>query len=464
MGLSASQARLLTITSRKSDCEFQSMRLSHEKLTISRDMSLLSNEYQNSLDQTKLMYDYYGDTSNREQLSYNLLMSPSAMNNYMPITITNSSNRVILDKKLASAARTAGIPQEGLGCTPSTLVREKFVEGLLANNVIDKSLAAKINSCPYNPGAGLGSDAATRTEVVNVTLEDVYKSIRETCHENYTPSSNYSRWFDQSKSDGDYEIHIKAYTSPSLYNSQITNKTESTTGGAYDYMNLGNLLNLNSSEQQFYIGSEGVRSEQTPITSVGMMQHYLTDDGGFVDWLKTQFGNALITEDARTSGAINYAAKELKELLTAGESIKCMTDWYDRGTDRDGDNRDEDTEYGRNEIHNAVDPVSTVIASVNGREYEELGTMANTNHIGFVITAGNKGSDDDGNDHSTAAINLNNLAKSFLTFYANFMCGLDKITYDVHKGVAHESRLVTTDNAFNYDVNQTVVLLSLIHI
>lgn len=100
---------------------------------------MLSNEYQNSLDQTKLMYDYYGDTSNREQLSYNLLMTPSAMNNYMPITITNSSNRVILDKKLASAARTAGIPQEGLGCTPSTLMREKFVEGLLANNVIDKS-------------------------------------------------------------------------------------------------------------------------------------------------------------------------------------------------------------------------------------------------------------------------------------------------------------------------------------
>ena len=31
MGLAAGQARLLTITGRKSDCEFESMRLSHQK-------------------------------------------------------------------------------------------------------------------------------------------------------------------------------------------------------------------------------------------------------------------------------------------------------------------------------------------------------------------------------------------------------------------------------------------------
>ena len=53
MGLAAGQARLLSITSRKSDCEFQSMRLSHEKISISRALSDLSNEYENSLNQSK---------------------------------------------------------------------------------------------------------------------------------------------------------------------------------------------------------------------------------------------------------------------------------------------------------------------------------------------------------------------------------------------------------------------------
>ena len=131
MGLSASQARLLSITARKSDCEFQSMQLSHEKLSISRDLALLSNQYQASLNQTKLMYDYYGTGTSMEQMNYNTLMSPSSLNDFRPITMTNSLNRVILDSRLASAAREAGIPQEGLGCSPSSDVRNKFAEGLM---------------------------------------------------------------------------------------------------------------------------------------------------------------------------------------------------------------------------------------------------------------------------------------------------------------------------------------------
>ena len=60
MGLAAGQARLLSITARKSDCEYQSMRLSHQKIALSRQLADLSNEYENSLNQTKLVYDYYG--------------------------------------------------------------------------------------------------------------------------------------------------------------------------------------------------------------------------------------------------------------------------------------------------------------------------------------------------------------------------------------------------------------------
>lgn len=277
MGLAASQARLLTITSRKSDCEFQSMRLSHEKLSISRDLALLSNEYQNSIDQTKLMYDFYGDTTNREQLNYNILMTPSALNNYLPITITNSSNRVVLDQSLAKAARAAGIPQEGLGCTPSSCVREEFVKGLLNNKIIDKSLADKINSCPYNYGIGLGDDANTRTEVVNITLDDVKNSIRETCQTAYTAQSNYRREFSDSNDDRGF-IEVNAFTSPTVYNKNVTNRTSGTSGGAYESMTLANLMNLNGSDQQYFIGLGSVRSEQTPITAIGAMQHYLTDN------------------------------------------------------------------------------------------------------------------------------------------------------------------------------------------
>ena len=82
MGLAASQARLLTITARKADCEFQSMTLSHEKIALSRDMEKISDEYQNATNQTKLVYDYYGTGTSQMNLNYGLLMSPSVYNDY----------------------------------------------------------------------------------------------------------------------------------------------------------------------------------------------------------------------------------------------------------------------------------------------------------------------------------------------------------------------------------------------
>ena len=113
MGLAAGQARLLSITARKSDCEFRSMSLSHQKISLARELADLSNEYQNSLDQTKLIYDYYGTGDTNTPLSYGILMSPSALNDYMPTTITDSIGRVVLNNKYASAARAAGHSSRG---------------------------------------------------------------------------------------------------------------------------------------------------------------------------------------------------------------------------------------------------------------------------------------------------------------------------------------------------------------
>ena len=130
MGLAASQARLLTITSRKSDCEYESMALSHQKIALARDMNIVSAEYQDALKQTKLVYDFYGTGDTSTQLTYGLLMSPSELNEYMPTPITDPSGRIVLDPALAAAAKAAGIPQEGLGCTPSSDIRDRFIDGL----------------------------------------------------------------------------------------------------------------------------------------------------------------------------------------------------------------------------------------------------------------------------------------------------------------------------------------------
>ena len=69
------------------------MRLSHQKIALSRELADLSNEYQNSLDQTKLIYDYYGTGDTGTPLSYGILMTPSTLNDFMPTLLTDSLGR-----------------------------------------------------------------------------------------------------------------------------------------------------------------------------------------------------------------------------------------------------------------------------------------------------------------------------------------------------------------------------------
>ena len=168
MGLSAAQARLLTITARKSDCEFKSMGFSHEKIALSREMTDISNEYQNSLNLTKMVYDFYGNGDKSTPLSYNLLMTPSQLNGYMPKLTTDSSGKVVLDSKYAKAAAAAGIPKEGLNSLPSEDVRNKFLMQLAEVGYITTEEAESYCKVQYSPDMGLGT-----TDLVTTNTKDV---------------------------------------------------------------------------------------------------------------------------------------------------------------------------------------------------------------------------------------------------------------------------------------------------
>ena len=76
MGLAASQARFLAITARKSDCEQRSMAIAQEKLSITRELSRISDEYQRALDATKLIWDGETEDGTVYDLSYDVMMNP----------------------------------------------------------------------------------------------------------------------------------------------------------------------------------------------------------------------------------------------------------------------------------------------------------------------------------------------------------------------------------------------------
>ncbi len=107
MGLAASQARFLAITARKNNCELQSMQIAQEKLSITREQQEAAQEYQNSLSATKLVWDTADDDV--YDLSYDVLMKPSALNEYDPYLVTDTQGKIVLSTSMFNAAVAAGV-------------------------------------------------------------------------------------------------------------------------------------------------------------------------------------------------------------------------------------------------------------------------------------------------------------------------------------------------------------------
>lgn len=98
MGMSASQVRLLQLTTRKNDIGLELSKLANEKVTLSRDMLRVSQEYQEALNQKTLKWSNSSGASYID-LTYQNLMKPSIMNQNTPYLLTDESGRVVIDKE-----------------------------------------------------------------------------------------------------------------------------------------------------------------------------------------------------------------------------------------------------------------------------------------------------------------------------------------------------------------------------
>lgn len=108
MGLAASQARFLAITSRKMNCEFQSMQIAQQKLSVTRDLQKAAQDYQSSLNATKLVWDTADDLGIFD-VSYDVMMNPTVLNEFDPFLITDLNGKIVLSEPMFDAALAAGI-------------------------------------------------------------------------------------------------------------------------------------------------------------------------------------------------------------------------------------------------------------------------------------------------------------------------------------------------------------------
>ncbi len=161
MGLAASQARFLAITSRKAYCEFQSMQIAQDKLSVTRDLAEISDDYQKALNQTKLVWSSTGSSDDVYNLSYGVLMTPTTLNNYNPYLITTRTGAVVLNSQLAAAAEA--ISPKGTAVTSSEEGYHTFIQALADNGAIPQSTAASIKTnLDYRKDAGYGGESLNK--------------------------------------------------------------------------------------------------------------------------------------------------------------------------------------------------------------------------------------------------------------------------------------------------------------
>ena len=416
MGLAASQARLLTITARKSDCEYESMILSHQKIALSREMSQLSAEYDDAIQQTKLVYDYYGQTSETTPLNYSLMMTPSALNNYTPLLVTDNGGRVVLDGRLAKAARDAGIPQEGLDGLPSSDLRNAFIDSLAASGFISQNTAENIKKTTYNQMAGVGSTDLVNVNTTEGTLTDLIDMV-STQYFDFSDITSFTNQF----VDG---VHLE----------KRENGTNTTAGNKITFADIltGDYMLL----AETHDGDGGDTSYNN-----------LTVDGGVTDvicglslWdtMFETFEGILNTGDEYTQAALAYARRMITDMVTnlgAGADIgqgdygshsgvgtvgtEEGRDYHEDGKnihDNFGDWREYNDDYDSTINEAARDNISADVIGING-----------------IYNHDNEGKSDDDSCMSMATINISTMFNAYLTYFAQYMEGIGDSSYEVNK-------------------------------
>jgi len=454
MGLAASQARLLTITARKADCEFESMKLSHEKIALSRDMERISDEYQNAMNKTKLIYDYYGTGTSDMALTYGLLMTPSVYNDYYPKLLTDNVNRVVLNGPYATAAKAAGIPIEGYNGTPSSEVRNLFIESLRDSGVIAASTAASIESVSYNNAVGLGATFSATTATQDITCEELMEMFKAYCVDT-TDYGLEGQFVDPEGTgySGGYPDHRLCSRSGDEWNFRIScDNGNSGQSNRVTSINLYDLLQ-NKEDKQYTLSMETGYGATIPVGEAAFMQQWIVgneNSPSLLNWMVDQF-SSILGGVAENDLALQYAYNQVYDLIYPDESIQdygkiCIdNDYNGKGEDGRGEFTEQFTQGRYKDFKNDLN----IIATSGPHNYDDVVSTDVRNgaddYIGAYYSSCGSGStsgwDGGGGRRQCIAINLSHIAEVFMTAFVEYLNGIDNSQYSYQKGEYNKASL-----------------------
>ena len=474
MGLATSQARFLCITARKADCEYKSTELAQQKLEITNQLSDISANYANAMNSTKLVWK--NDlVKNDYGLTYNLLMTPSAANDYNPYMVTTSSGAIVLNSEYAAAAKAAGISKAG-GIS-SADGRDKFIAALVPGGIVTQDTANSIMTTDYvatkmddgtlkvdkantsattgnvgwNSGAGMGSTPLDKNSVDGLDISALITSdlIGKQLVDWAQLITTSSEQITSAKYDStikDYDVQIKKAATALQYAEANTE----------DYTAKAAALNALKDAKADFI-KDAKKKGIVDITH----DNFQMDNNSIRDTGFTVVSNGTISYDEDTIKKMtigdllssnivlmtqNQSADKMADAATKlMESIASIFGYRNSGHGLNMDSKsNEALEFAMTMVKNINLKASNAItqgSSCDDKAMTNNSAYVNANDYNRIGTGQNKKT-------SYQAVSVSNLLSSFLTYYDNYMNG-NSSAYVVGKRV-DTSAFVTDDRNYRY--------------
>lgn len=441
MGLAASQARFLAITARKNSCEFQSMQIAQQKLSLTRELEAATQEYQQALNTTKLVWDADGSGSYIYDLSYNLLMYPSEINDYVPWMVSRRDGKIALNPDMARAAKLAGIPEGGTN-NPTPEMYDAFLTAMVACGGMSETSAQSCRAIGWQSQVGVGGALMDKTDAYEMTITNMINYIDLACSKIETGTDLERETaelltftipkYDSSKDISKDNMLFKENLSPesayiTINGNRVSNENKDITFTLADLLNENVTIaftneknsksffkRLASSIKDVLGVSSGVCGGKAGIDGLlgkDMYPEGASEEDKFVIDIANQIVQGFMAildvgEDETDIQAFNYAIQETFALL--GET-------KDLGS--------------RNHSNDAYNDAVNAASDYNG--------WVNKN------ASKNK-------NYGTKALSLSSLAESFLTFYAQGKEGYNDTYYIRQDG--SKSSYVTDDYGYYYKI------------
>lgn len=452
MGLAASQARFLAITARKNNCEFRSMEIAQQKLSVTRDLQKAADEYQNSLNATKLVWN--GDnnsdgTGTTYDLSYAIMMTPSALNEYDPYLITDTQGKIVLSDSMFNAAVKAGIIDEktgdptgngkfSMGSASSTDdgSRNAFLYQLGVANEVS---ASTINSI-YALGANGYTDAGVGGEIADKTMA------------NAMPTATFITYLQEAECDekstvaigtSDGEINLSYEIGDSLYGLNL--------------LDLFGVGNADVGETEGTAGEDGTAAETgktfdevfctttTPDSKKDADKLIITKNGKVLSQSEIEhltLGDFL-SGKYEMSGLMSTEkfAKKAQDVLLA---MATLLGYQAPDGDIKGLNVDDESDAALDQAYEfsklLVSQEYAVTANSGGTMYKSVQNAISKAQDSNCIAEGNR---------DVKSISLSNLLKSYLTYFSMSIDGYDS-GFNIDKESSKDSLYITDDLSYYF--------------